>query len=400
LYQVNRAKTIDDIEEAAQMYKVPGQNWAYADDQGNIGLWAAVGIPIRDDYYSGMLVPGWDGRHEWYGYATSEEQPHSRNPERGWLASANNKHVDDDYPYTISHYYAPPDRFTRITRILQEKDTLDINDFKRMQADRYLVMAERWVPRIREILSGRSLPEMQQQALAALENWDYVALPDQSAPVVFHCFVQSFIETIFKERLGDSLYAHWLSNNFIVHNAINHLIQTDQSDWFDNPATDYRETLDTVVTNCFAAAVDTLAVQFGDNIEDWHWGALHEISFFHPLGRYLPIIGGMMNIGPFPMGGGSQSVNPGLYSFNEPYTVLAGASQRHIFDLSDINNSLRVIPTGVSGNFMSDHYDDQVDLWLDVEYRPFYLDRKLIEAEAAYIMNMIPVDSLPSDDKN
>ena len=87
---------------------------------------------------------------------------------------------------------------------------------------------------------------------------------------------------------------------------------------------------------------------------------------------------------------GSHSIYAGLYRLTEPFSMLAGASQRHIFDLGDMKNSLRIIPTGISGNFMSDHYDDQAERWRQVEYRPFFLEREDVEKDAAYHLTMVP----------
>ena len=55
-----------------------------------------------------------------------------------------------------------------------------------------------------------------------------------------------------------------------------------------------------------------------------------------------------------------------------------------------MKNSLRVIPTGISGNFMSPHYDDQTEVWRTGKYRPFVLDRKSVEKDARYTLSMIP----------
>ena len=392
LYRANRAGNIEDIEKAAALHKCPGQNWIYADDQGNIGFWAAVGIPIRKGFDGGQILPGWDGRHEWSGYVPTEQQPYLRNPSQGWIASANNKH-SDDYPHVISSYYAPADRIIRITRMLDEKEKLSVDDFKRMQADRYMVMAESWVPRIVAALSERELSEPKRRAFEIIRDWDYVAAADQPGPAIFHVVLQMTIETIFLERLGDSLYNYWLSNSFVVHNAVNSLIENNQSPWFDNPETPSAETRDSVLASAFNQAVDFLTGAFGDKPDDWRWGKLHTLTLFNPVGRQIPILGRMMNVGPIPFDGGSHSLNPGLYRLTEPYRALAGASQRHIFDLGNMKNSLRIIPAGISGNFMSDHYDDQFDLWRGVEYRPFHLDREDVEKDARYRLKMIPAEA-------
>jgi len=48
------------------------------------------------------------------------------------------------------------------------------------------------------------------------------------------------------------------------------------------------------------------------------------------------------------------------------------------------------IPAGISGNFMSTHYDDQVKMWLSVEYRPFILDRESVQKDTKYHLKMVP----------
>jgi penicillin amidase len=104
----------------------------------------------------------------------------------------------------------------------------------------------------------------------------------------------------------------------------------------------------------------------------------------------MSLLGDILNIGPFPIGGGSHSINPSIYRLGGSWRAVAGASQRHIFDLGNMENSLRIIPTGVSGNFMSPHYDDQTEQWLKVGYRPFQLEKSAIENDAAYTLRLTP----------
>ncbi len=186
-YGLNIARSIDDIEKAVDDFKCPGQNWAYADKKGDIGYWAAVGIPIRDGFSGAVPVPGWDGKHEWKGYVPTAEQPHMRNPSRGWIATANNKHVGDDYPYPISHYYGMPDRYARIQEMITAKEKLDVKDFQRMHADYYMILAEEWTPLIVKSLYDKELSEKEKKALSILQGWDFVARADGIAPYGFSC---------------------------------------------------------------------------------------------------------------------------------------------------------------------------------------------------------------------
>jgi penicillin amidase len=389
-YGLNIARSIDDIEKAVDDFKCPGQNWAYADKKGDIGYWAAVGIPIRDGFSGAVPVPGWDGKHEWKGYVPTAEQPHMRNPSRGWIATANNKHVGDDYPYPISHYYGMPDRYARIQEMITAKEKLDVKDFQRMHADYYMILAEEWTPLIVKSLYDKELSEKEKKALSILQGWDFVARADGIAPTVFHATINEMVKNSFKKRLGNQLYEQYIKNSFVVFNSLRSLMVRGRSPWFDDPDTSKVEGINEIVVNSFKEAVAYLNGQMGDNMDDWKWGKLHTLTFYHPFGKSSSLMGYFMNIGPFPMGGSFATVNPQPYRLSKPWEGYHGASLRYIIDFSDMKNSLRVIPAGISGNFMSPHYDDQVELWRTGKYRPFVLDRKSVEKDARYTLKMIP----------
>ena len=389
-YLANRAEDIDDLEEAVGYYKCFGLNWLYADDQGNIGYWLGMGIPNRNGFTGVLPLPGWTGDHEWQGYLPTDEQPHLRNPYQGWIATANNKTVEGDYPY-ISANYATPDRYVRIEEMLEEKDKLGVEDFKRMQADTLVVMARDWVPILIDALSGSELTEKEKEASERLRDWDYMANPDGVDPTVFHAFINKLMENTFKGRLGDELYDLYFSGNKnIPFNAMRTLIDRGESPWFDDPDTPEVEGLNDIFVKSFKDGVTYLENEMGDDINDWVWGELHTVTLSHPFGKKSPLMGYFMNIGTFPMGGSIFTVSPTVYHVEKSWEVTDAAGLRHIIDLSEQNNSLRIIAGGVSGNFMSPHYDDQVELWLNNEYRPFVLDREDVEKDVRYRLLMKP----------
>jgi len=385
-FYLNTARSIDDIEKAAEHFKCPGQNWVYADSKGNIGFWAAVGIPIRDGFSGAVPIPGWDGKHEWQGYVPTAEQPHMRNPSQGWIATANNKHFNDDYPYPISHYYAMPDRFARIQEMLTAKKKFDVKDFEGMQADFFMVLGKEWIPMMLTSLSEDNLSEKEKKALSILKEWDFVASADGTAATVFHATLNEMVKNTFKKRLGDALYGPYIGNSFVAFNAMRNLMARGQSPWLDNPDTPEVETIDTIISKSFKAAVAVLNQALGPNIDDWSWGKLHTLTFYHPFGKSSALMGYFLNIGPFPVGGSMATVNPQPYRLSEPWDVHHGASLRYIIDFSNMKHSRRVIPAGISGNFMSPHYDDQTELWRTGTYRPFVLDRKSVEEDARFTL--------------
>ena len=283
-----------------------------------------------------------------------------------------------------------PDRFVRIQEMISKSGKLGVEDFKRIQADDYVLLAEDWVPIMTNLLSKKELSEKEEKALSALKNWDLVAKSEGIAPTIFHATVNFMIKNTFRKKMGVELYDQYLKNKYIVFNTLRNLISLGKSPWLDDPETPQEEGIDELITKSFRESVAYLDKKMGPDIKDWIWGKLHTLTLYHPFGRSSRLMGFFMNIGPFPMGGSIATVNPQPYRLSKPWEVYHGASLRYIIDFSERKNSLRVIPAGISGNFMSPHYDDQIELWRTVRYRPFVLDRETVLKDARYILKMLP----------
>ena len=91
----------------------------WVDRDGNIG-WQAAGIqPIRRGWSGILPVPG-DGRYEWEGYLPITSLPHEVNPARGFIATANNFLMPDNYQYKDLLHVTWSDAFraSRIEEVL------------------------------------------------------------------------------------------------------------------------------------------------------------------------------------------------------------------------------------------------------------------------------------------
>lgn len=69
-----------------------------------------------------------------------------------------------------------------------------------------------------------------------------------------------------------------------------------------------------------------------------------------------------------------------------------GASFRAIYDLSDLDNSRFVIPTGQSGNPASPYYDQLTDLWAEGRYIriPTKIDQVRANTQAQLVLKPTP----------
>src|SRR5699024_6567773 len=133
-----------------------------------------------------LPLPGWEKEKEWKGFIPFDELPKVVNPDKGFIATANNKIVGDDYPYPISNVWAQPYRYERIAEVLEASDELTDEDMKALQRDITNLQAREFVPIFSDVLSNVDLNESEQEALQLLENWDFSDDKDRTQPLIFH----------------------------------------------------------------------------------------------------------------------------------------------------------------------------------------------------------------------
>ena len=91
------------------------------------------------------------------------------------------------------------------------------------------------------------------------------------------------------------------------------------------------------------------------------------------------ILDDFIDIGPYSIGGDGTTIFNTEYPFYEPikkyprfnhdeFENTLGPSMRYIFDYSRPDLFYMILPTGQSGNVMSDHYKDMTDMWLRGKY--------------------------------
>ena len=107
------------------------------------------------------------------------------------------------------------------------------------------------------------------------------------------------------------------------------------------------------------------------------------MTHVHPIGQKKPF-DKIFNVGPFASSGGNGVPNKIEHKLSpdDQYAVKSGPALRILLDFGDVENSLNINPTGQSGNIMSDHYEDQAEMFINVEYRAQKMNRTDIEKNA------------------
>ncbi len=203
--RMDQAQTWVEFREACNYSHIPGENMVWADKKGTIG-WQAVGIaPIRRNFSGLVPVPG-DGRYEWDGFLPIIEKPHDFNPEKGFIATANQNVTPEEYTQwdAIGFSWSDPYRGDRVNEVLgNAAEKLTMEDMKALQTDYLSLPARTLVP----LLEDHGFEGKAAEAYQKLKNWDY-RLEANSVPAAIYVAWENHLgamaaETFIPENAKD-----------------------------------------------------------------------------------------------------------------------------------------------------------------------------------------------------
>ncbi|MEX1248653.1 MAG: penicillin acylase family protein [Anaerolineales bacterium] len=388
IFKINRAQNFDEFRAAARDFVGPSQNLLYADVDGNIGYQLPGHIPMRNQTDGRWPVPGWTDEYAWQGYIPFDELPFALNPDSGYIVTANNAVVGDDYPYFIADFWDYGFRAQRIADLIEAAPgPIDSVYYQRMQADSVNLGALGILPSLASLeFADEQVSELRDQLLA----WDGEQALASADAALFNTFWMKLLAATFHDELPED---YWPGGNSIWYVTVGNLLQDPQNAWWDDVNTEAIETRDDVLRSAFEAAVAELKSKLGGNPAKWEWGKLHTITFVHQTMDSFPIIGGLFNRGPFAVFGGSSIVNATNWdAASGTFDVTSLPSKRSIMDLSNWENSLQINTTGQSGHAYHEHYIDLVPAWAAVEYMPMHWDLAAIQAAAEAHLVLLPAE--------
>jgi len=399
--KLNRAANWEEFKDALRDWDVPPQNMIYGDKEGNIGYVMAGAIPIRAKGQHLLPSPGWTGEYEWTGFIPFEELPQIYNPQQHFIVTANNRVVDDDYPYYITNEWLNGYRAQRIRDLLTSKGKLAPADMATIQGDQYALPAVEIVPHMLKIQSNVAL---EKAALNILRTWKYVLAPDSAAAAIYATFLNKLEVIVFGAMFGndETLIHDYFGRGATILALLNgyasrskplliRLMNEHDDGWFvDSAIPNGPGSWDAALASSLTAAVEELREKLGDDILRWQYGKIHTLTYNHVLGTIKPL-DRLFNRGPYPFGGDIDTVNMGASIHNQPETVIVVPSYRQIVNLADMHNSLSGHAPGQSGHAASKHYADFIKPWLQVEHHPMLFERGMIKANAEGTLHMLPV---------
>ncbi|CDH26803.1 Peptidase S45 penicillin amidase [Xenorhabdus bovienii str. kraussei Becker Underwood] len=368
---INYAQDWSSFQSAARLLVAPALNLLYADTQNHIGMLSAGAIPVRGRGQGELPLPGDDSRNDWQGYILFDELPIKKDPDSGFIVSANNEVSNPAYPHFISHDWAPPTRKERISELLREKiassgDKLTRADMKVIQADTF----DKNILAFRDAVVEKTSVQNARQAsaLKILAQWD----GDMRSKSVAASLIISWSRYLRMNMVTDLLPKVWGENdknamltNLATYIPLPSLVDIITRDDGRCQVFGHRPSWDScqvVLSKSLGQALDELGRMRGNNMDNWQWGDLHYSYYAHSLFSQVRFLDRIFS-SRISNGGSPDSVNVSDMNFDlsQGYSQQLGASFRMIIELSPAQPRVEYInSTGQSGNILSKHYRDMV----------------------------------------
>ncbi|THD69160.1 penicillin acylase family protein [Robertkochia marina] len=350
LLELNAAKDYEEYKAALTHFLAPAQNFVFASDQGDIALWIQGKFPNKWEGQGKFVMDGSNPEHEWQGFIPQEHNAHIKNPERGFVSSANQHPVDENYPYYVFNDGYDTYRSRVINEFFRNKEKVSIEDFQALHNNNYNLMAAELLPVMLDSMDTSTLTPEEMAIFENVKNWDFYNDIDDAGPSVF--------ETWF-DTLKPMLWDEFSNKDLALDRPFNFQTVRMLTEHPDDPFIDIEATPEKEDANdLFLASFKKAAAQ----IQEWskehgeyHWGP-YKATYVGHLLQDLPAFS-RFNL---PIGGNSGIVN----ATSEDH----GPSWRMIVELSDPPKAMGIYPGGQSGNPGSKHYDDFIDRWAAGEY--------------------------------
>jgi penicillin G amidase len=369
--RMDQATTWEEFKAACTFSNMPSENMVWVDRQGNIG-WHAAGIqPIRRNWSGVLPVPG-DGRYEWDGFLPIASLPSEMNPARGFIATANNFLMPENYQYKdlLQVTWSDAFRASRISEVLGSGRMFNVGEMTRLQNDDLSIIARVLTPLLRPIALSNPASA---KARDLLTNWDFVLDRDSIAAGVYEMF-QRRVLTNARDVIVPASISKAVGNFGSTKRLLDHLLSPDGR-FGTNPITGR----DALLAKSLDEAVAELTKRFGADMQAWKYGQerYHHALIEHPLSDVVnESTRAKLTVGPLPRGGDGNTVSATGGADNQT----SGGSLKIVADTEDWDNSVGLNTPGQSGDPDSPHYRDLFKLWAEGRYFPVAYSRPKVES--------------------
>ena len=350
LLDLNSAKNYDDYLKALEHWVAPAQNFVFASTEGDIALWIQGLFPNKWVGQGKFLMDGSLPENDWQSFIPKEFNAHSKNPEQGFVSSANQHPVDESYPFYVFNDGYETYRNRVINDFFRSKEKITIQDFKDLQNNNFNLKASELLPYMFEHMDTSNLSIEEQEILNNIKKWDYNSEVNSLAPSIWDLWWKTLFSLTWDE-FEDKEMAF---NYPFIYQTIFMLKNHPDDDFMDIIKTPEKETSKDLFLISFKEAAKNLMDWKSENGE-YNWGPYKGTYVGHLL-QALPAFSRF----DLPIGGDRNTVNAADKNH--------GPSWRMIVEMSSPPKALGIYPGGQSGNPGSHYYDNFIDQWAVGDY--------------------------------
>ncbi len=348
--ELNKAKNYDEYVAALKYWVAPAQNIVFASTKGDIALWIQGLFPNKWEGQGKFLMDGSKSENDWQSFIPQQFNAHTKNPERGFVSSANQHPVDEAYPYFVFNDGYETYRNRVINDFLNSKEKLSVQDFKDLQNNNYNLKAAELMPYMLETMDISNQTAAEKEIYNIAKKWQYNNDMEEVGPSIWEAWWNVLYEMVWDEfDIKDTAL-----NTPFTYQTIYLLKNKGDDSFMDILKTKEKETAKDLFKLSFSKAVEKLNNWKTKN-GDFKW--IHYKGTY--AGHLLQALPAFSRFG-IPIGGGKNIVNATSENW--------GPSWRMIVEMTSPPTALGIYPGGQSGNPGSKYYDNFIDDWAAGKY--------------------------------
>ena len=337
-------------------------------------------LPKRRDVTGVVPLPGWDARYD-FEQAAAADLTVEVDPPSHFAVTANNDTLGAKAPFPIHTFAANSARADRVVELVGEGDTFTAADFEAMQADLKDLRAVALVPEFLPFIENSGDPKLD-VLHRLLAGWDCRAEASSPAAAVHYTFLDRMWHRRFLVRS--------LGQDFALQPAAAPMLSRVEPRYYPAPTWD-QDILVETIRDVYRGVYDDLERELG-GAEQWRYGAIHQVHFWHTLRKRAPWED--MQVGPVPFGGSGTTLAMAMHmgrgpskepgDDRVPQRVFHGPAFRLVVDLADPDHCRFVIASGNSGRPGSRHATDHFEIWVKSEHHTVTLLRDELTVEETW----------------
>jgi penicillin G amidase len=359
-----RARSVGELFEAMRPWAEPVNNLLAADRDGSIGYLTRGLVPIRSRPEAAWApVPADDPSYGWLGGVAFADMPQVRNPDGGFLFSANNRILAADSGPYLGLDVAAPWRATRIVETVSGLSGATVEDMAALHRDVVSLPATR---------IARLLGEWE-----PLAGWDG-RMEAGSTAAAAYSVLRRELALLVLERSGLATFVEHRWNRLLPG------VRAESVIW--RVAGDHLQAGDESLLGGWSwHRALTEAVHRAER--GWGgepWGELHATGQRHPLGR------AELDPPSVPYGGDMDTVHASSYIPADSLRTVSASVARYAFDVADWDRSGWVVPLGAAGEPGHRHAHDQQEAWRTGRLLPAPYSPRAVQEAAEEHITLVP----------